>query len=69
MTPVPRDNYRIGIPIDATYKLLFNSDAMKYGGSDRTVKKSFSPQNKSWHGRENSVELRLPPLGVLVYKI
>ena len=69
MTPVPRDNYRIGIPIDATYKLLFNSDAMKYGGSDRTVKKSFSPQNKSWHGRENSVELRLPPLGILVYKI
>lgn len=69
MTPVPRDNYRIGVPSDATYKLLFNSDAMKYGGSDRTVKKSFSPQNKSWHGRENSVELRLPPLGILVYKI
>ena len=69
MTPVLRDNYRIGVPSDATYKLLFNSDAMKYGGSDRTVKKSFSPQNKSWHGRENSVELRLPPLGILVYKI
>ncbi|AGC75915.1 1,4-alpha-glucan branching enzyme [Nonlabens dokdonensis] len=67
MTPVPRDNYRIGIPTDATYKLLFNSDAMKYGGSDRTVKKSFSPQSKAWHGKEYSVELRLPPLGVLVY--
>ncbi len=67
MTPVPRDNYRIGIPTSDNYKLLFNSDAMKYGGSDRTVKKSFVPQNKSWHGRDNSVELRLPPLCVLVY--
>jgi hypothetical protein len=27
MTPVPRDNYRVGLPDTGKYKLLFNSDA------------------------------------------
>jgi 1,4-alpha-glucan branching enzyme len=69
MTPVVRDHYRIGLPINKKYKLLFNSDEMKYGGSDRVVKKSFTPQGKDWQNRKQSIELRLPPLGVLVYGI
>jgi 1,4-alpha-glucan branching enzyme len=48
---------------------LFNSDEMKYGGSDRVVKKSFKPQEKEWQNRKQSIELRLPPLGVLVYGV
>jgi 1,4-alpha-glucan branching enzyme len=69
MTPVVRDHYRIGLPINKKYKLLFNSDEMKYGGSNRVVKKSFTPQGKDWQNRKQSIELRLPPLGVLVYGI
>ena len=69
MTPEVRDHYRIGVPSDKKYKLLFNSDEMKYGGSDRLVKKSFTPQEKVWHNRKQSIELRLPPLGVLVYGV
>jgi 1,4-alpha-glucan branching enzyme len=69
MTPVVRDYYRIGLPTSKNYKLLFNSDEMKYGGSDRGVKKSFTPQRKDWQNRKQSIELRLPPLGVLVYGV
>jgi 1,4-alpha-glucan branching enzyme len=69
MTPVVRDHYRIGLPTSKKYKLLFNSDEMKYGGSDRIVKKSFTPQEKEWQNRKQSIELRLPPLGVLVYGV
>ncbi|MFT5925681.1 MAG: 1,4-alpha-glucan branching enzyme [Rubritalea sp.] len=69
MTPVVRDHYRIGLPTNRNYKLLFNSDEMKYGGSDRVVKKSFTPQEKEWQNRKQSIELRLPPLGVLVYGV
>jgi 1,4-alpha-glucan branching enzyme len=69
MTLLVHDHYRIGLPINKKYKLLFNSDEMKYGGSDRVVKKSFTPQGKDWQNRKQSIELRLPPLGVLVYGI
>jgi 1,4-alpha-glucan branching enzyme len=67
MTPVVREHYRIGVPTHKKYKLLFNSDDSKYGGSNFKVKKSFIAQEKEWQHRKQSAELRLPPLGVLVY--
>ncbi|SCX89193.1 1,4-alpha-glucan branching enzyme [Nonlabens sp. Hel1_33_55] len=69
MTPVPRENYRVGLPETGKYKLLFNSDDSKYGGSDYKVKKSFTAQKENWQYRDQSVELNLPPLGVVVYSI
>ncbi|WP_213521457.1 1,4-alpha-glucan branching protein GlgB [Nonlabens sp.] len=69
MTPVARDHYRIGLPTNKKYKLLFNSDDSKYGGSNFKVKKSLTPQEKEWQNRKQSVALQLPPLGVLVYGI
>ncbi|AUC79125.1 1,4-alpha-glucan branching enzyme [Nonlabens sp. MB-3u-79] len=67
MTPVVRNHYRIGLPTNKKYKLLFNSDDAKYDGSNFKVKKTFTAQETEWHHRKQSVALRLPPLGVLVY--
>ncbi|MGB3592135.1 MAG: 1,4-alpha-glucan branching protein GlgB [Nonlabens sp.] len=67
MTPIPRDNYRIGLPAGGKFKLLLNSDDEKLGGSGMKVKSTFTGQSTESHGREYSVELMLPPLGVLVY--
>jgi 1,4-alpha-glucan branching enzyme len=69
MTPIVRNHYRIGLPTNKKYKLLFNSDDSKYGGSNFKVKKSFTAQEKEWHHKKQSVDLRLPPLGVLVYGV
>jgi 1,4-alpha-glucan branching enzyme len=69
MTPVVRNHYRIGLPTNKKYKLLFNCDDAKYDGSNFKVKKTFTAQEKEWHHRKQSVELRLPPLGVLVYGV
>jgi 1,4-alpha-glucan branching enzyme len=69
MTPVVRENYKIGLPSNQPYKLLFNSDNIKYGGSEMQIKKSFNPANQSWNGRDQSIELDLPSLSVLVYGI
>ncbi|MET1260450.1 1,4-alpha-glucan branching protein GlgB [Flagellimonas sp. DF-77] len=66
-TPVPRENYRLGVPKTKQLKLLFNSDANDYGGSG-VGKKTVKPVAKPSHGYEMSVELNLPPLGILVYK-
>ncbi|GGW33191.1 1,4-alpha-glucan branching protein GlgB [Arenibacter certesii] len=65
-TPNPKKKYRIGIPITGSLKEIFNSDALKYGGSgleNGTLKTSKNP----WHGYENSVEVSIPPLGMVVF--
>ncbi|MEZ4794182.1 MAG: 1,4-alpha-glucan branching protein GlgB [Flavobacteriaceae bacterium] len=68
MTPVPRENYRIGVPKPGTYKLILNSDEKQYAGSDFTVKKQYASEAKDWQYRKDSVLLNLPPLSVLVFK-
>ena len=64
-TPMPRENYRLGVPKNSTLKLLFNSDDKKYSGSG-VGKKTVKPSKTSWNGHEQSVLLNLPPLGVVV---
>ena len=34
-TPVPRDNYRVGVSQKGSWKEILNSDAKEYGGSGR----------------------------------
>ncbi|MGB5191180.1 1,4-alpha-glucan branching protein GlgB [Robiginitalea sp.] len=66
-TPVPRENYRIGVPKSRKLEEVFNSDATVYGGSgitNGTAKVSKSP----WHGFEHSIEVSLPPLSVVVFR-
>lgn len=64
-TPVVRDNYRIGIPEAVQYRVLFNSDERYYEGSG-TTPGDLIASTEGLHGRPASLELRLPPLGVLV---
>ncbi|MER3318552.1 MAG: 1,4-alpha-glucan branching protein GlgB [Allomuricauda sp.] len=66
-TPVPRENYRLGVPKTSTLKLVFNSDDKKYSGSDMG-KKTIKPSKTAWNGQKQSVLMNLPPLGVVVYK-
>ena len=69
MTPIPRANYRIGLPKLGNLTQIFNSDYKKYGGSGVSNKKNVSIENMSWNHREFSAEITLPPLGALVFKI
>ena len=66
-TPVTREKYRVGVPGAKQRKLVFNSDDSKYGGSG-VAKKTVKPTKKAWNGRENSIEINIPPLGMLIYK-
>ena len=67
-TPQNHSNYRIGVPVDGFYEEIFNTDASQYGGSNlgNMGGKSTDPYNI--HGYENSIDLCLPPLSVLVLK-
>ncbi|MEO9571418.1 MAG: 1,4-alpha-glucan branching protein GlgB [Polaribacter sp.] len=68
LTPVPREKYRIGLPKKGTLKQLFNSDVKKYTGTGNYKNLKLKSSNIEWNGRENSIELNLPPLGMLVFK-
>ena len=68
LTPIPREKYRIGIPKAGTLKEVFNSDAKKYNGTDNSKNKNLTSNLKEWNGRKNSIELNLPPLGMIAIK-
>ena len=68
MTPIPRENYRIGIPKKSgQIKELFNSDAKKYGGSGLATNIS-KLNNIASHGHKKSVEMTIPPLSIVIFK-
>ncbi len=65
--PVKRENYKIGVPYEGTYTLVFDSDAKEFGGSGEALKKVQS-DDFMMHGLDQSVALTLPPLSVQYYK-
>ena len=66
-TPIPREKYRMGISKTGQLKEIFNTDDTKYGGTgmkNGTLKISKTP----WHGYDKSVEITIPPLGMVIFK-
>lgn len=68
MTPVVREDYRIGIPTKGKLTEIFNSDRTEYGGSGVGNPKPIKTDVIPWNGREFSASLTLPPLAVIVFK-
>ncbi|HXW90682.1 MAG TPA: alpha amylase C-terminal domain-containing protein, partial [Terriglobales bacterium] len=67
-TPVPRIGYRIGAPRAGWWKELLNSDGEEYGGSGMGNFGQVHAELIPSHGRPCSLNLTLPPLGVLFLK-
>ena len=67
-TPVPRENYRIGLPKSGRWTEIFNSDDARFGGSDTRNRQSLHADVPAAHGRDQSVAITLPPLGVVFLK-
>ena len=65
-TPVPRRR-RFGVPELVPFQEIFNSDAPYYGGS-RTGNGLVHAEPIGAHGREFSIEILVPPLGITVFK-
>jgi 1,4-alpha-glucan branching enzyme len=67
-TPIPRPDYRVGVPGPGRWHEILNSDAAAYGGSDRGNLGGTNSVPVPAHGHYQSLTLVLPPLGVLVLK-
>ena len=65
-TPVPRANYRLGVPRPGSWREAFNSDAAELGGSGQGNGGTLQAHPVGAHGRPFSLNLVLPPLGALI---
>jgi 1,4-alpha-glucan branching enzyme len=73
LTPVPRDNYRVGVPAAADGQLGFwrevlNTDAAIYGGSNSGNMGGVQAEAVGWHGQSTSIEVTLPPLSTVILR-
>jgi 1,4-alpha-glucan branching enzyme len=65
LSPVPRENYRVGLPQGGDWEELLNTDSTYYGGSGVGNMGRVAAIEREWHEQPYSVELTLPPLSVL----
>ena len=69
LSPVPRYNFRIGLPAKGSYTEALNSDSDSYGGSNVGNLGVVEAEPVPWHGLEHSATIVLPPLAVLWLRV
>ena len=67
-TPIPRHNYRVGVPAGGRWDEALNSDAPLYGGGGQGNLGGANAAPVSCHGRPYLVTITIPPLGMVVFK-
>ncbi len=67
-TPIPRHNYRIGVPSEGGYEETLNSDSEYYGGSNIGNSQYIQSQPQKWMNQPHSLELTLPPLASIILR-
>jgi len=68
-TPLVRDNYRLGVPASGEWEEIFNSDSKTFGGSDVRNPQPIASTDEPLHGKDQSIAVSLPPLGVVYLKV
>lgn len=68
-TPEARQNYRVGVQFRGTWSEIFNSDQLSYAGSGVINQGLLYTSPVKYHGKDYSVSLTLPPLGLSILKL
>jgi 1,4-alpha-glucan branching enzyme len=64
LSPIVREQYRVGLPLEGAWAECINTDAKQYGGAGIS-NASIVARARPWHGQAYSAELTLPPLAVI----
>jgi 1,4-alpha-glucan branching enzyme len=67
LTPVPRENYRLGVPQAGMYQEILNTDAEAYGGSN-IRNADVAADEQPWMDQTHSISMTLPPLSCVIFK-
>jgi 1,4-alpha-glucan branching enzyme len=65
LTPIPRENYILGVPQSGTWRTLINSDSSLYGGSGNFQFVEIKTEVRGSHGYDQSLKFHLPPLAAI----
>jgi 1,4-alpha-glucan branching enzyme len=65
-TPVPRHDYRVGVPVGGQWVEIFNSDASCYAGSNLGNAGVVEAWREPNHGQDHTLSLIVPPLGLII---
>jgi 1,4-alpha-glucan branching enzyme len=68
LTPVPRGNYRVGLPRAGRWREALNSDAEIYGGGNKGNYGGVTAEKISCHNQQQSAEFYLPPMSAMVFQ-
>ena len=68
-TPVVRNDYRLGAPSRGKWKEIFNTDASMFGGSNVGNFGEVWTQDIPWQNRECSLNIKLPPLAAVYFRL
>jgi 1,4-alpha-glucan branching enzyme len=69
LTPQPQPDFRVGLPRNGNYELIFNSDAKEFWGSEFEVNTQLISEAKEWDGFKHSAGVSLPPLSTVMFKL
>ena len=69
LTPVKRENFRIGVPAHGEWREVFNSDAAEFGGEGTCNEGALKSEKTAWHSLAQSLTLTLPPMGAIFLKV
>jgi len=67
-TPVPRHNFRVGVPRGGYWKELLNTDACDYGGSGLGNCGGVEAVPLAWHSQPDTLLITLPPLAAVAFR-
>lgn len=68
LTPVVRENYKIGVPFKTKWAEIFNTDDLVYYGGGINNRGDIVPDLKDYNGQKYSITVDLPPLAVVIFK-
>ena len=67
MTPMAREDFRVGVPNKTKYKLILNSDETRFGGNGNVIPAEIKAEAIPWDNRSYSISFSLPPYGAAVF--
>ena len=67
-TPVDRPIYKIGVPVAGDYEVVLHSNASKYGGEKRTVKKTYKAKKMQYSDMDYTIEVSVDASSVMYIK-
>lgn len=68
LTPVYREDFRIGMPMKGRWEEIFSTDADFYFGSGKLNEGILQTDTIPMHHRSQSLVINVPPLGVTIFK-